>query len=108
MRCRVVAIVAITFIAGAISDADQRQDQLRAALRGWRPDLFGAGSVVRGSLDVAAVEREGLDAVQSCHHCPQVPFGYMNRFWKEFKREIKPGDSLVFFRSDRKSWSGLY
>jgi len=37
-----------------------------------------------------------------------VPFGYMNRFWKDFKRQIKPGDSLVFFRSDRQSWNGLY
>jgi len=61
-----------------------------------------------GPLDVAAVEREGLQEVRSCHHCPQLSCGYMNRYWTQFKREIRPGDALIFFHSERKREFGLF
>ena len=105
MRALVIATIAIV---AATAHANEREEQFRAALRAWQPNLFGSGSVSRGPLSVAAVEREGMDAVRGCGHCPQVPFGYMHSYWEKFKRQIQPGDSLVFFRSDKKSWSGLY
>jgi hypothetical protein len=108
MRLRITTVALTTLLAVANSHATSGDTEIRAALRAWQPNLFGTGSVIRGPLDVATVEKEGLKAVRDCAHCPQVPFGYMNRYWQDFKHELRPGDLLVFFRSDSKSWGGLY
>jgi hypothetical protein len=108
MRSR-IKLVALTIVLGATTSHATNQDsEIRAAIRAWRPNLFGAGSVIRGPLGVTSVEQEGRKAVNDCGHCPQVPFGHMNRYWQDFKRQLKPGDLLVFFRSDTRSWNGLY
>ena len=36
--------------------------------------------------------------------CPKVPFGCAHEYWEDMKRMLRPGDALVFFRTDTRSW----
>jgi hypothetical protein len=108
MRFAVACILFAVAIVATSAQPTDREAEFRVALSAWMPRLFGIGSRIRGPLDIATVEREAIEAVSECSTCPQVPFGYMNHFWEKFKREIRPGDSLVFFRSDQQSWKGGY
>jgi len=107
MRAHIAMLAALTSFSITNLLASDREEQLRAALRAWQPGFFRGDIVVRGPLSVAAVERKGLQEIRSCHHCPQVPFGYANRYWNRFKREVRPGDALIFFHSERKGEFGL-
>ena len=75
--------------------------------REWNPALFGEGSVIEGPYTIEEIEEKELDEIKKCNHCPQVPFGYSNNEWNDFKQKIKKNDQLLFFSSDNKSWSGL-
>ena len=81
---------------------------IQAAVKAWQPRMFGRGSEVRGPLDAKEVERQAMAEIKKCHDCPQVPFGYNNDRWQEFKRELEEGGGvLVYFRTDDKSWQAL-
>ena len=108
MRAPIATIIAaLAIFSITTTRASDREEQFRAALRAWQPGFFRGDIVVRGPLSVAAIEREGLQEVRNCHHCPQVPFGYANRYWNHFKRELRAGDALIFFHSERKGEFGL-
>lgn len=80
----------------------------RTALDAWFPRAFGAEAEVRGPMSTETVERESLERIARCSHCPQQPFGYQHPEWKQFKSLLRQGDCIVFFRSNPDSWRGLY
>jgi len=95
-------VVILAFTSSSL--AMDKKTELRAALAAWNPGHFGAGSSVQGPLNIAAVERKTLEKVRNSR-CPQVPFGCAHEYWEEMKRMIQPGDALVFFRTDTRSWN---
>ena len=72
------------------------------------PELFDAGSIVDDTRTFADAERISLEEIATCEHCPQVPFGYINDDWRAFKTSYREGDCIVYFRSGKKSWDGLF
>ena len=72
------------------------------------PDLFGSGSVIKKAASIPELERQSLKEMSHCERCPQVPFGFSNGKWLDFKALIRKGDCLVYFRSGDLSWAGLY
>ena len=38
---------------------------------------------------------------------PQAPFGFVNDRWEQFKAQLREGDDLVRFCTDRSSWKNL-
>src|SRR5438309_1062158 len=99
---RLTLWLAIVLLVGTLRASDETA-QLRAALRAWSPGRFGTGSVVKGPLNVTAVEQESLLEVRKSQ-CPKVPFGCAHEYWEDMKRMLRPGDALVFFRTDTGSW----
>jgi hypothetical protein len=59
-------------------------------------------------LEVEADEMKNLEEVlRIVPDLPRVPFGYGNQEWEKFKAQLQEGDTIVHFRSDRRSWSNL-
>jgi hypothetical protein len=59
-------------------------------------------------LSVEEIERDSLEQLKSeAPRVPQVPFGFANANWEEFKSQVKPGDEIVRVRSPPKSWESL-
>lgn len=38
---------------------------------------------------------------------PKVPFGFMNPEWVAFKSQMRPGDTIVRYSTDKQSWQHL-
>lgn len=57
---------------------------------------------------ITDVEQESLEQIKNLESVPKVPFGYVNDKWNEFKKKYKKGDLLIYFKTDSKSWDGLY
>lgn len=83
-------------------------EDARAALDAWSPKAFGPQATVQGPKRHETIEREALAEIARCRDCPQKPFGYQQAEWEQFKRLIREGDCVVFFRSNPASWNGLY
>jgi hypothetical protein len=107
MRATLVLAVMISLAAASASPAIDRTEEFRSAIRAAKLVFCEGDIIVRGPLTIRAAEEEGLREVQRCEHCPQVPFGYMHRQWQQFKRQIRPGDRLVFFHCETKGQRGL-
>lgn len=59
-------------------------------------------------VEIEKVETERIAAFSAIRDdIPKLPFGFENSKWVEFKAKIKPGDKIVSYSSDRKSWSDL-
>ena len=106
MRTPIFLVTVIALAAASTSAADQTEE-FRRAIRASELVFCGRDIVVRGPLSIRSAEEEGLREVRRCGHCPQVPFGYMHRQWQQFKRQIRPGDALVFFHCETKGQRGL-
>jgi hypothetical protein len=69
---------------------------------------------VRGPLSVAEVEQEMLMEVlcaiadyNDMRSIPRLPSSWMGEAWHDFKAEIRAGDLIYFFTSDKASWRAL-
>jgi hypothetical protein len=68
---------------------------------------------VRGPLSIEQVEQESLKSILVAikenvrQDIPQVPFGFMNDRWKDFKQQLRNGDLIFHFISDKDSWDVL-
>jgi len=82
-------------------------EQARALLEHRFPGMSGVGAVVRPAPTIAEVEAASLEEMKKCGHCPQVPFGYAQDQWIAFKRQIRTGDTVIFFRNNEAMWRGL-
>jgi hypothetical protein len=80
----------------------------RAALDAQWLVAFGPEATVQGPKSIETIEREARGEIAKCSHCPQKPFGYQHSEWEQFKRVIRAGDCVVFFRSNPASWNGLF
>jgi hypothetical protein len=76
---------------------------------------LGRSAEIRGPLSVAEVEQEalvdilcGIAEYHDMRSIPRLPFGYINGAWEEFKSEVRAGDCIYFFTSDKQSWQALY
>jgi hypothetical protein len=65
----------------------------RAALEADSPRAFGAEAIVEGPKTIATVERE---------------LGYQYPEWEQFKLLVRPGDCLMFLRSNPHSWTHAF
>jgi 6-phosphogluconolactonase len=65
---------------------------------------------ISGPLNITEVEKNSLEALSKADRkdIPKVPFGFAHDQWIKFKNKYKEGDELYYFRSDQKSWKGLY
>lgn len=76
---------------------------------------MGRSFEVRGPLSIAEVETEELIELLfdiALYHdkrsIPRLPFAYMNDAWQAFTGQIRTGDLIYFFTSDKASWRGLF
>ena len=109
------ALVAVSLcgVLIALPDAQAQASETcvkeaRAALEVDSPAAFGPEAIVEGPKTIATVEREELANIAKCSHCHQTPFGYQYPEWEQFKRLIRPGDCLMFFRSNPYSWAHAF
>ena len=100
----VIAMLSCTSLALA----DDCTGAARQVFESEYPDLFDDGAIVDGSRTFADAERRSLAEMSQCARCPQVPFGYINDKWVAFKAMYRDGDCLVYFRSGKRSWDGLF
>jgi hypothetical protein len=103
----VLTLLLVLLCAREVPSADSCVEYAKSELEGKYPRAFGAGATVRGPISVLAIERDERTKIAACSHCPQKPFGYMHAKWEKFKNQIRPGDCIVFFRSDQASWKAL-
>ena len=105
----IAAVVFSSAALGPIAVASETcVEDAKAALHAWSPKAFGPQATVQGPKRPEAIEREVLAEIAKCRDCPQKPFGHQHAEWEQFKRLIREGDCLVFFRSNPASWHGLY
>jgi len=109
----VVAVLAgLLFLsAGFAAPAEAPQPcvrDARAALDAQWLAAFGPEATVEGPKTVEEIEQEALFRIAECTHCPLRPFGYQYAEWEQFKRLVRPGDCVVFFRSNPASWEGHF
>lgn len=103
------ALVAVSLcgmlLAGALSGASETcVSDARAALEVDSPGAFGPEAIVQGPKTIETIEREEFATKALCPDCPEKPFGHQYPEWEEFKRLVRPGDCLMFFRSNPHSW----
>lgn len=79
----------------------------KAELEAKYPGAFGSEAVVRGPESVRTIEQREKANMAACADCPQKPFGYNHANWQEFKSQLRKGDCIVFFHSNRASWERL-
>lgn len=75
---------------------------------------MGRSFEVSGPLSVAEVEQEMLMDVlcaiadyNDMRSIPRLPSAWMGEAWLDFKEEVRAGDLIYFFTSDKASWRGL-
>jgi hypothetical protein len=64
----------------------------RAALKAESPRAFGTEAIVEGPKTIEMVEREQFAGIADLE-------------WEEFKRHVRPGDCIIFFRTSPYSWA---
>ena len=74
-------------------------EDTRAALAADWPGAFGSGAIVAGPKTIATVERELRAERMLTDEYPE---------WEQFKRLVRPGDCLMFFRSNLHSWEHAF
>jgi hypothetical protein len=71
-------------------------------------ELEALGYTRSDPLSIEEIERESLEELKSgAPRVPQVPFGFANEDWEEFKLQYQPGDTILRVRSPPKSWQSL-
>jgi len=94
------ALVAVSLCCMLLALGDARAhasetcvNDARTALEADSPRAFGPEAVVEGPKTIEAIERE---------------VGHLYPEWEEFKRIVRPGDCLMFFRSNPHSWKHAF
>jgi hypothetical protein len=114
MTLPVVVLLSLVLLAAASVDAEAAiasgscVSDARAALDEDWLAAFGPEATVQGPKSIETIEREELASIERCSQCPQPPFGYQHPEWQEFKGLVRPGDCIVFFRTNPQSWSHGY
>jgi hypothetical protein len=96
---RSVAICLLSFglLCGPVIAGDAAPQRIK--------DLAAAGWSISKALSIQEVERQGLEEVRSgAPRVPQVPFGFANGEWIEFKAKLMPGDVLVRLAAPTANW----
>jgi len=69
---------------------------------------IGLACTVEGPLTIKAIEKKEMENIRKSPQAPQVPFGFQNQDWQQFKRKYSKGSEIYFFTSSPESWEGLY
>jgi hypothetical protein len=87
----------VTASAAALANAAARQCEKSAST-----------DIVSGPLTIAEIERQELatlsEKLRIRPDYPKSPFGFMNPEWTAFKSMFRPGDTIVRYSTDRRSW----
>jgi hypothetical protein len=102
-----VAIIGELSTLSATAHAESCVAYAAAELSVRYPGAFGPGAVVQRPESVRTIEQRERKRIAACTDCPQKPFGYMHADCQRFKSQLRKGDCIVFFHSDRASWKGL-
>jgi len=97
-------LIILLTLASAASAASREAAWL-AVLRMWRPQYVGKGSSVHGPVDYAALERQWLDG-QKRTFGSQV-YLTNERYYERIRRMLQPGDVVVFYRMDNRSFNQM-
>lgn len=62
------------------------------------------GLVLKGPLTRAQVELENMVSITDKWRTVTVPFGRINKDWKELMRIVRPGDHIYFISSSAEHW----
>lgn len=108
-RLYVIAVLLAIFITSihSFSFASEAKNAKAVLIKSYS-NLIGEGAVVSGPFSINDIEKENLKKIAECKQCPQVPFGFVNHSWVKFKSQYKAGDVILRFRTNNKSWTGLY
>ena len=82
-------------------------EDARAALEAkLPPGAFGPEAIVTGPKTIETIEQEEFATIvtSNCFDCPAEPFGHQYPEWQRFKALVRPGDCIMFFRSNPYSW----
>lgn len=78
-------------------------------------ELLDSGWSVSDPLTVETVEAQSLaklrgylDGPNARKDIPQLPFGFLNDSWRQFKKQIQPDDNLLLLASPAESWEQLW
>ena len=102
-----VLLVVFTTLLNLCSFAEELENA-KAVLIKNMPSLTGEGAVITGPISIEEIEKKSLEEISECQSCPQVPFGYDNDRWLDFKSHYELGDVILYFSTSNNSWEGLY
>jgi len=97
------ALIVMLAVA-SVASAGGRESEWLAALRTWRPSYFGKGSSVQGPVDYAALERQWIDGQERAFGHSEAYFTNV-RYFERIRRMLQPGDVVVFYRMDDRSFN---
>jgi hypothetical protein len=70
-----------------------------------------SGLVFSAPLTIAEIERRQLKEINQMlklrPDIPKVPFGFSNADWIIFKKKVRPGDRIVQYSTDERSFQNL-
>jgi hypothetical protein len=98
------ALVILLTVVSVASSAGQESEWL-AALRRWRPQYVGKGSSVRGPVDFVALEKQWLAGYKGFSGPGSQQYFETERYYEHIRRMIRPGDVVVFYRMDDRSFN---
>ena len=74
-------------------------------------ETFASTDEVSEPLTIAEIEREDMatlsEKLELRSDYPPVPFGFINAKWVAFTAKFQPGDKIVSYSTDRRSWKHL-
>ena len=75
-------------------------------------ELISKGLILKGPLEINAVERESLIEIKKVNKKETLPFGRIHTEWLKLKSSVEKGGQLYFISSPKELWekplSGAY
>jgi len=95
-------LLALLMVTQALALPTADQDGVRL------DDLLERGFTHSAPLSIAEIEQKSLEELKvDSSRVPQLPFGFANGDWEEFKAQVKPGDEILRVCSSPDSWASL-
>jgi hypothetical protein len=101
IRRALILLVALACVAPAAS----RETDWLAILRRWRPQYFGKGASVRGPVDYAALESQWIEGQKRAFGAGSQVYFTNVRYFERIRQMLQPGDVVVFYRMDDRSFN---
>ena len=68
---------------------------------------IGLPVTIEGPFTIEEVEKRAMEEIKKSPDAPQIPFGYINEEWQEFKKKCSKNSAIYAFDSSRESWEAL-